>query len=184
MDVALMFLVLAVCLYTFLPKSWRAEYDRLSGIAWQAICAVFQWAWRLFVRAMYGVFGLEKDFTHSTRAAHTPPLRYDNTPAPATPEPPNERTNERRSNRERTAVEERALALQLDRTKTAVIHTLVAAGWNVSEIRSVLKGTADDLGKEIAAVKELHAAGRTSPPADDPNAWQPGERAGTLVRVK
>lgn len=109
---------------------------------------------------------------------------YDNQDDERGTEPPNERTNERRSSTERTAVEERALALQLDRKRIAVIHTLVAAGWNVSEIRGVLKGTAEDLGKEIAAVKELQAAGRTSLPADDPKAWTPGERPGQIVRAR
>lgn len=43
--------------------------------------------------------------------------------------------------------------LEVDRTKTALIELLVYSGWEVAQIRSVLKGENAALGTEIEAAK-------------------------------
>lgn len=43
--------------------------------------------------------------------------------------------------------------LQLDRTKTAVIEVMVYNGWNVAEIRAVLKGENAAIGAEVEAAR-------------------------------
>lgn len=54
--------------------------------------------------------------------------------------------------------------LQLDRTKTTVIELLVYSGWDVGEIRAVLKGDSGTLGTEIKAARQ-RLDREDSPPA-------------------
>lgn len=44
--------------------------------------------------------------------------------------------------------------LQLDRTRTALIEVLVLAGWEVGEVRGVVKGDNGKIGDEVAAARE------------------------------
>lgn len=44
-------------------------------------------------------------------------------------------------------------ALQLDRTRAAVVKALVRAGWSVSEIRGAVRGANDAIGQEIEAAR-------------------------------
>ena len=52
--------------------------------------------------------------------------------------------------------------LELDRTKTALIELLVYSGWEVGQIRGVLKGDNGAIGTEIEAAKIR--LGMTEPP--------------------
>jgi len=55
-----------------------------------------------------------------------------------------------------------ALNLEVDRSRKAVARALVAAGWGVGEIRSVLKGDNKAIGDEVREVQE--AEGLPPPP--------------------
>lgn len=44
--------------------------------------------------------------------------------------------------------------VQVDRTKTALIELLVYSGWNVGEIRALLKGDSGVLGQEIDSARK------------------------------
>ncbi len=56
--------------------------------------------------------------------------------------------------------------LQLNKTRTAVIEELLTHGWNVGEIRSVVKGDNGTIGAEIDAARQrlgIEAEARTVP---------------------
>lgn len=70
-----------------------------------------------------------------------------------------------------TADNEAVAALQIDRTRKAVIAVLVDSGWKVSEIRAVLKGDNTAISAEIAEATNSLAAGQ--PLARTPIAQRP-----------
>lgn len=75
-------------------------------------------------------------------------------------EPANERTNEP-ARSPRTALYQAADRLPLDRTRPAVIAVLVAAGWKTTDIRSLIKGTMEEVGQEVRAAQEAEPPPRT-----------------------
>lgn len=70
------------------------------------------------------------------------------------------------------SVEDRWLdRLEVDRTKTALIELLVYSGWDVSQIRSVVKGDNGTLGTEVEAARQ-----RLGMPANAPYKTPVAER--------
>lgn len=171
------------------PEERQAAEAALNSMVTTGIVIVVAgwWLWWVWQRLNLPAVpwrSLEKWFTPQPPKEQTRP-----TPAPLPyvvppPEPPNERTNERHHAPQRTKLHLAADALQLDRTRKGVIRVMVAAGLNVSEIRGLLKGTAADIGEEIQEAKDALARETTPLPADDPNAWVPGERSGQIVRAR
>lgn len=53
--------------------------------------------------------------------------------------------------------------LQLNRTRDALIETMIRAGWNVEQMKGALKGKSVDTGNDIAAVKQRLAGGQAAP---------------------
>jgi hypothetical protein len=53
--------------------------------------------------------------------------------------------------------------LEVDRTKTALIELMVYSGWQVGEIRAVIKGDNGAIGAEVAAARERLGLGEDPP---------------------
>lgn len=71
------------------------------------------------------------------------------------PAPQTTQTDHRQTDRQPVSTpSESPSRLQLDRTRTAVIEELLTHGWNVGEIRSVVKGDNGTIGAEIDAARQ------------------------------
>ncbi len=76
-------------------------------------------------------------------------------------------TDSRQTDRQPVSEPQKAAArLQLNKTRTAVIEELLTSGWNVGEIRSVIKGDNGTIGAEIDAARKrlgIEVESRTVP---------------------
>lgn len=71
------------------------------------------------------------------------------------PAPQTAQTDRRQTDRQPVSTpSESPSRLQLDRTRTAVIEELLTHGWNVGEIRGVVKGDNGTIGAEIDAARQ------------------------------
>ena len=75
-------------------------------------------------------------------------------PAPQTAQTDRRQTDRQTDRQPVSTPSESPSRLQLDRTRTAVIEELLTHGWNVGEIRSVVKGDNGTIGAEIDAARQ------------------------------
>lgn len=152
-DVVTVFL-LGVAAWVFLPAGARAVLVGRVGPAALALADLVRRGLPVLEAGAYHVIvGRPKVSRVSVPAEESRPMVGESHRFPSAPEPPRERTNEP-ANAGRTALAEAAEALQLDKTRGAVVAVLVAAGWGTTDIRELLKGTASDIGAEAKAARE------------------------------
>lgn len=104
------------------------------------------WLWFYIIRPIledYGVIGVPKTVNNSE-------------PVMSRPAPPAQvQTTDRQADRPSVSVDSLELPrLRLDRTKQAIIEVMVYNGWQVGEIRAVIKGDNGAIGAEIEAAKK------------------------------
>ena len=119
----------------------------LFGIA--VAIVIVGWLWFIVARPILEDFGIiriddEPETVNSSQVVMSP-----------APEPkPADRQTDTTDRPSVSADDLRVERLQLDRTKTAIIEVMVYNGWQVGEIRAVLKGDNGALGTEVEAARK------------------------------
>lgn len=129
--------VLAFWFYASAPEidGGRARWRRWAAWGVPLAAALFR---QFFHFRWYGVKTFDADDDHYVA-----------------PEPQTAQTDSRQTDRPRvSAPDQKPPRLQLDKTRTAVIEELLTHGWNVGEIRSVVKGDNGTIGAEIDAARQ------------------------------
>lgn len=120
----------------------------LIGSNWSTIASLFSGEWaRSLERARQQKAARERLYGYAPVNTSTPVMSRDDWQTNA-----DEQTDEQT---DRVSEADQWMdRVQLDRTKTALIEVLVYSGWDVAQIRSVLKGDNGALGAEIDAARK------------------------------
>jgi hypothetical protein len=153
MDVvlALTLFVIALTLWTFIPDGIRAAIRGAAGPAWAAVWGAVCALARLAYRGLCFIFDVPVELPSVKRSLP------ENAPA-ARQKAPDARTDGRT---DLTDVPDLGCRrLQLDRTREALLHTLLYNGWTVTDVRAVLKGENAKIAAEVAAAEAQLAGPR------------------------